>query len=399
MGLFSNKAKKAKHADIRKIKEAIRLLEQDKNRALENIRHQRELIFQTSGIINKQYDLNTKTLDRNYEVLQHNIDSDFHRLDDAIRLNQLHSDIIAMQVDSRAQGRELRAIRQSVLTKDIIRWTKDMMFQHETNRMKLDMDKERLEMEYQASKLNIEDAYRKADLEQYDVERAYQEKYRQLDNALSEAWSQRTGGFIGNILGSSFGRVALGAISGGASGFGGSILAGAAIGGALSAFVPPIARMVGFSPEMSNFLGSIGVSGFQGIFDFSKALAGNVKPALNVLFSAGGSNASSAYTSLMNAPSISDSFSKMMASFGKGSAFSRFNSLASGLSALSSISLGKGKDNQSLQAMDILSSSPRSSITPLTSKSFDLLSGLKYPSQYAIDNSLTANIRNAREVK
>ena len=58
-------------------------------------------------------------------------------------------------------------------------------------------------------------------------------------------------------------------------------------------------RLGNSTTRSSNYTRSIGVSGFKGIFDFGKALAGNIAPALNVAFSSGGASAASAYTSFL----------------------------------------------------------------------------------------------------
>lgn len=396
MGFFSNSAKKEKHALINDLKERIQQLGEDRDRALREIEHKRYLIREHSTRVDQIQNMNTVALDRNFLTLERNINSGWDRLADMIRLNNIQADVMATESKSKAQSQIIRESRKLTLTREVDKWTSDYTYNIATERLKQENDKKKIQMEYEIAQENIKEAYREADLMVENVNRKYQEEYRRLDNALSDAWDISTGGFIGNFLSSTFGRIAITALTGGVGAIatGGSFLTGALLSGALAVSVPPLARMVGFSPEMSNFLGSIGVSGFKGIFDFGKALASNIAPALNVAFSSGGASAASAYTSFLNAPSISSSFSKMMNSFGGGTMFGK---IQSGLNALSVMGKAVGKGGEQIHPSDILTAGVRNSLLPEIGAK-DLLGGLKYPSQYNINGGLQFG-NNAREVR
>lgn len=396
MGLFgSSRAKRAKHALINELKEQKRQLEIDRDNALREIKYQRERIQAHSRNVERINQMNTIALDRNWLTLERNITSGWDRMADIIRLNNIQATVLATESNSKAQRQNIYTNRRLALTREVDKWVNDYTYNIETERLNHKNNETRIKMEYEEAQKNIQDAYRKADLQEERVNRAYREEYRRLDNALSDAWDISTGGFIGNFMSSTFGRVLTTAISGGVGAIatGGSFLTGALLSGALSVSVPPLARMIGFSPEMSNFLGGIGVSGFKGIFDFGKALAGNIGPTLNVAFSSGGTSAASAYTSLLNAPSIGSAFSKMMNSFGGNTMFGK---MQSGLNALSVMGKAVGKGGKQISSGDILTAGVRNSLLPEIGAK-DLLSGLKYPSQYNINGGLQFG-NNAREV-
>lgn len=388
--------KSQKHALIRDLKQRIRELDEDKRIALQNIQHNRELIREHALDVERINAMNTIAVDRNFLSLERNISSGWDRIADMIRLNNIQARVMATEAPSKAQGQQIEINRKLALTLEVDKWAHDFTYNIETERLKQKQAEEKLKIEYERQQRDIKEAYRKADLAEENVNRTYNEEFRRLDNALSDAWSMSTGGALGNFLSSTFGRIAVGALSGGlgAIATSGSIAIGALIGGAMSAAVPPLARMVGFSPEMANFLGGIGVSGFQGIFDFSKAVASNIGAGLKVAFSSGGASASSAYTSFLNAPSIGSSFSKMMASFGGGTTLGKFQT---GINALSMIGKAVGKGGTQVSSRDILTAGVRNRLLPEIGEK-DILSGLKYPSQYNINGGLQFG-NNAREVR
>lgn len=376
MGLFGrSSASKAKSRAAAELKEQRAQARKEYAKARAELVRIRGRIFDQEIEIDRQTSMNTRHLDRNWLILNRQTNKNFQGLNDAIRLNNLRADLMMADAPSKAQGRELRFWRKAMFTREIDKAFSDMVFNLETERIKINDAQENLNAQYNEARKRVADAYHQVDMKEEELKRDEAEMERAVERQLDEIWDTSTGNIVTRMFSNPVFNIAIGAITGGlGTAFGGGFTG--ALMGAISSFaIPAIGRAIGLSPQFADLLGSIGINGLSGMLDFGKALGKNIGAGLEVLTSVGGKNMASAYTSFLNAPSLTSSFKNMMGSFGGNMMLGKINMSSKLTSALMQ---GMNGSNQqgSIFGTSFETLKP-SSFKPNTGRAFDALQSLQ----------------------